>query len=74
MGYISPPPPFHRLFETKIAYVKKYAIFPVYSSSGEKIWWTSYYKKYKFYHYSDPDFISNLTEADCIIDKLSDNL
>jgi hypothetical protein len=32
-----------------------------------------YYKKYRIYQLYSVEFVCNLTEADCIIDKLAEN-
>ena len=63
-------------------YKRSFAILPVVCSDGKKIWFKSYYKKYIIYitKYSTEgdnahiDFCENVSEADYIVRKLSENL
>lgn len=59
---------------SSIGYVKKFAFLPV-KCVKSIVWLRPYYRKYKVYNIgrraSLVFFIENITEADCIIEKLT---
>lgn len=66
---------------SQIEYRKRFALLPVRCSDGEQVWFKHYYSKYKEWGDESPfeyslhtDFIENITEAEYIIRKLSENL
>lgn len=79
MGYQPPPPPpGPKIISSRSVYKKKFAWLPVKCIYGNRIWARSYYKKYKEQTYTFGNtieyFENNLTEEDCVIDKLADTL
>lgn len=71
---------------SKVFYKRKFAITPVVCSHGEKVWLKNYYAKYRIWasdymeDFSDltgpghVDFVENISEAEYIVRKISDNL
>lgn len=69
---------------SKPEYRKKFALRPVICSDGTKVWLEYYYKKYELWSHGDDapyyddgylhtDFIENITEAEFIIRRLTEN-
>jgi hypothetical protein len=73
--------------KSQVEYKRRFAILPVMCSDGISMWFKPYYSKYKHWGYGPPlytdkldnynlhtDFIENITEAEYIIRKLTENL
>jgi hypothetical protein len=74
--------------ESYILYKKKFAITPITSHDGQRIWMRTYYAKYTIWSgydqnpgslssntsYRHTDFIENITEEEYIVRKISDVL
>ena len=71
--------------ESHSYYEKRFAITPVISHDGQKIWFKKYYKKYKSWSHTRSglplmiatfhrDFVENITEEEYIVRKLSESL
>lgn len=88
MGYIVPDPPNWRNdpgLSSRVEYRKKFALFPVTCSDGSRIHLKYYYKKYELWShgnnnlpyyeegYLHTDFIENITEAEYIVRRLTEN-
>jgi hypothetical protein len=73
-GPMSPMP------ETRMwyRYDKKFALFPIRCKDGYWTWFNHYYKKYLVFSYIEIKDVCyyqyKLTEADAVVEKLSDNI
>lgn len=60
-------------------YKKRWAFFPVLCTGNESVWFKRYYSKYRIWGDADDktahrDFLENITEAEYIIRKLSEDV
>ena len=77
----TPPSPYAtpmRETHTWYRYDKHFAILPIKCEGGYWVWFNDYYKKYLVYSYKEIQdicyYLYKLTEADAIVEKLSDNI
>lgn len=64
--------------ECRPFYKKKFALLPITTKNGEKIWLKYYFKKFNLYHHRNntlhchTDFVESISEEEMVVRKLSE--